>query len=137
MNINKLYIWLRATKLNPQELCMTPHSPSPDPSGPASQQGKSRLLLAIEGAAETSGAAATTCLEPLMAVMAPRHRDDAERMLRAMVPTLSWAWRHLGTVDITRAQPHQGTPALADPGALMRANRLEGEPRHGVHRRFT
>lgn len=35
-----------------------------------------------------------------VALAAPRHRLEAERMLRALVPLLLWARRALGTVDI-------------------------------------
>lgn len=57
------------------------------------------LPLAARGADPVALAEVLPAARSAVAVTAPRHRDDAERMLRAVVPLLLWARRALGTVD--------------------------------------
>ena len=61
----------------------------------------------------------------VVAVAAPQHRDDAERMLRVLVPMLLWARRSLGTVDVAAVLvpdvvEHWSMVVMADKGRAWR-----------------
>ena len=58
------------------------------------------LPVAVRGADPAALAEVLPVARSAVAAAAPQHRDDAERMLRALVPLLLWARRSLGTVDV-------------------------------------
>ena len=58
------------------------------------------LPVAARGADPVALAEVLPVARRVVAVAAPRHRDDAERMLRVLVPLLLWARRAMGTVDV-------------------------------------
>ena len=96
------------------------------------------LLVAARAADSAALVEVLPVARRAVAVAAPRHRVDAERTLRALVLTLLWARRSLGTVDSESDQEHRGTPVLAD----VRVPRCEptdwkGEVHDGAYRRPT